>query len=93
MLTLQVLIITEKMIQLGFYQQEKELLLVLEPMISLLDGSNDFTSREEEEAYKQLEKQISQGDKTKVEIKRDKTLRYKNSEDNMMIIQIKRKII
>ena len=40
------------MIQLGFYQTERELLLVLEPMISLLDGSNDFHSREEEEAFK-----------------------------------------
>ena len=92
LLTLQVLIITEKMLELGFYTNEKELLLVIEPMISLLDGSNDFHSRDEEEAFKAMEKAREQGDK-KVEIKRDKTLRYRNSEDNMMIVQIKRKII
>ena len=86
------LIITEKMLELGFYTNEKELLLVVEPMISLLDGSNDFHSRDEEEAFKAMEKAREQGDK-KVEIKRDKTLRYRNSEDNMMIVQIKRKII
>ena len=80
------MIITEKMLQLGFYQNEKELLNVLEPIISLLDGSNDFHSREEEEAFKQLEIQLAKGDKTNLEIKRDKTLRYKNSEDNYMIV-------
>ena len=80
------------MLQLGFYTNEKELLLVVEPMISLLDGSNDFHSREEEEAFNAMEKAKERGDKDVI-IKRDKTIRYKNSEDNMMIIQIKRKII
>ena len=47
----QVLLITEKMVNLGFYKTDKELLILLEPMISLLDGSNDFSSKEEETAY------------------------------------------
>ena len=33
----------EKMIELGFYQTEDELIAVLLPLISLLDGSCDFT--------------------------------------------------
>ena len=51
MLTMEVLNIVEKMIHLGFYQNEKEILRVIDPIISLLDGSNDFTSKEEEEAF------------------------------------------
>jgi len=43
--------ITEKMIQLGFYQNESELLKVVEPLLSMLDGSNDFHSPEEEETF------------------------------------------
>ena len=50
-LTLQVLIIVEKMIVLGFYVNEQELIKIINPIISLLDGSNDFSSGEEEEAY------------------------------------------
>ena len=44
MLTMEVLNIVENMIKLGFYNSEKEILLIMEPVISLLDGSNDFTS-------------------------------------------------
>jgi hypothetical protein len=36
------------MINLGFYQNENEILGVAEPLISLLDGSNDFHSIEDE---------------------------------------------
>lgn len=41
---MEVLNIVENMIKLGFYNSEKEILLIMEPVISLLDGSNDFTS-------------------------------------------------
>ena len=50
-LTLEVLKIIEKMIILGFYTNETELLKVIMPMIQLLDGSNDFTSQDEENQY------------------------------------------
>ena len=105
MLTLQVLIITEKMVNLGFYKTEKELLALMEPMISLLDGSNDFSSREEEEAFniemkKIKDEELANKDKKnknkkapKVIMKRDKDARYKSNEGNAMIIKIKRKII
>jgi len=53
LLTVEVLILVEKMVMLGFYGAESELLKILEPMISLLDGSNDFHSRSEEEAFNQ----------------------------------------
>ena len=46
--TVEVLEILEKMISLGFYTSEEELIAVLFPLISLLDGSCDFTSMEEE---------------------------------------------
>ena len=46
--TYEVIILTENMINLGFYQNENELLKVAEPLISLLDGSNDFHSMEDE---------------------------------------------
>ena len=73
-------------------------------MIALLDGSNDFTSPEEETAYlNELKKQDdeikaskdknSQKKTQKVVIKRDKESRYKISEGNVMIIKIKKKII
>ena len=54
LLCYQVLVITEKMILLGFYQNESELLDVLEPIISMLDGSNDFHSEQEEIAWKSM---------------------------------------
>jgi hypothetical protein len=44
----EVLEILEKMISLGFYSTEEELIAVLFPLISLLDGSCDFTSPDEE---------------------------------------------
>jgi len=41
----------EKMIKLGFYTNETEMISIINPVINLLDGSNDFTSRDEEDAY------------------------------------------
>jgi hypothetical protein len=39
------------MICLGFYQNEVEMLKLVEPLIGLLDGSNDFHSPEDEATY------------------------------------------
>ena len=49
MFTVEVLNITELMINLGFYQNESEILKLIDPVITLLDGSNDFHSQEEED--------------------------------------------
>jgi hypothetical protein len=43
-LTLEVLKILEKMILLGFYTNEEELIKVILPLVNLLDGSCDFSS-------------------------------------------------
>ena len=43
--------IIECMIRLGFYTTEKELIEVTDPLIQLLDGSLDFYSEAEEEAW------------------------------------------
>jgi len=56
-----VLIITEKMVQLGFYTNEKDLLEVLLPIIDLLDGSNDFNSAAEEESFIKTNELIASG--------------------------------
>jgi len=39
------------MIKLGFYQKEDEIVKIVNPIINLLDGSNDFTSKIEEDAF------------------------------------------
>ena len=100
LLTLQVLTIFDLMIQLGFYETDEELIQILNPVISLLDGSNDFVTKEEEEAFNaHIENKKLENDK-----KRKKTstpynprkgviLRYRNNEDNAIIFKIKRKII
>jgi len=45
------------MVILGFYKEESEILKIAEPMISLLDGSNDFYSEAEEKQYLLLQKE------------------------------------
>jgi hypothetical protein len=47
---MEVLNILEKMLELGFYTNESEIISVINPVISLLNGSNDYSTREEEEA-------------------------------------------
>mmetsp|Transcript_11845 Transcript_11845/g.18243 ORF Transcript_11845/g.18243 Transcript_11845/m.18243 type:complete len:117 (-) Transcript_11845:5248-5598(-) len=103
LLILQILNILEKMISLGFYTAESELILIINPIISLLDGSNDFTSREEEEAFNKFEEKKREDEINgkrpqgvvfgNDKFKRDKSLRYKNNEYNAIIFQIKKKII
>jgi len=43
--------IIETMIELGFYKNETELIEVTDPLITLLDGSLDFYSVEEEKEH------------------------------------------
>ena len=97
-LTLQVLIIVEKMIILGFYTNEQELIKIINPIISLLDGSNDFTSQEEEDAYNAHQQKVNEATQnsqtSKLEpFKRNKELRYANNQKNRVIIEIKKQII
>jgi hypothetical protein len=42
--TIEVLKILDNMIMLGFYESEQVIVDILNPVISLLDGSMDFTS-------------------------------------------------
>lgn len=42
--TIEVLKILDNMIMLGFYENEQAIVDILNPVISLLDGSMDFTS-------------------------------------------------
>ena len=85
------------MITLGFYQNEDELLTMIEPLISLLDGSNDFHSQEDEAQFnqkkKQLEEQAGAVGTVGVPIKLDKKKTYMQCTENETLILIKRKII
>ena len=49
MLTLEILNILEKMIILGFYYNDEELIKILNPIVFVLDGSKDYVSKEDEE--------------------------------------------
>ena len=51
LLTIEVLTVFENMLNLGFYQSEDEIIQILNPIIDLLDGSNDYTSPQEEENF------------------------------------------
>ena len=89
------------MVNLGFLQNDKEYLTLMQPLISLLDGSNDFNTLAEEQAFNlelQAQKEAAlQGSKNAKSLKKkpnkDNTNRYKNSEVNYDLIQIKKKII
>ena len=99
-LTLQILSILEKMIKLGFYQKEDEIVKIVNTIINLLDGSNDFTSQIEENAFLEFQKKQAAdeaaGRKRSAfddKFKRDKEKRYKLCESNTVIFAIKKKII
>lgn len=48
---MEVLKILDNMIMLGFYENEQAIVDILNPVISLLDGSMDFTSEQEEAEF------------------------------------------
>ena len=87
------------MINLGFYQNENELIEIINPIISLLDGSNDFSTKEEEQAFNiWIDKQNNTDNKNKKKVRdvgfqKDKKLRYRNDSNNIIIFSIKKKII
>lgn len=88
--TYQVIILTENMINLGFYANENELLTMVEPLISLLDGSNDFHSIEDETQFNQKKKQLEEQNMavggTAITIKLDKKKRYMQCTENETLI-------
>jgi len=49
---IEVLKVIETMITLGFYTNEKELINIMDPLITLLDGSLDFFDEDEEHEHK-----------------------------------------
>lgn len=68
--TYQVLLISEKMVLLGFYNNDIELLELVEHLISMLDGSNDFVDLEDEQAFNLQQQNNSSGKQST--LKRDK---------------------
>ena len=53
-LTLSVLELTEALITFGFFRSQKELVDVVDPLITLMDGSHDAANRLEEEEMSQI---------------------------------------
>lgn len=51
---IEALKVIETMITLGFYSNEKELINIMDPLITLLDGSLDFYDDDEEIEHKRL---------------------------------------
>ena len=49
-MTLAIINLAEAMITYGFYTSQDELVDMIDPLITLLDGSKDVTTREEEKA-------------------------------------------
>jgi hypothetical protein len=49
---IEALKVIETMISLGFYSNEKELIQIMDPLITLLDGSLDFYDEDEEIEHK-----------------------------------------
>lgn len=45
---IEILKLIETMLDLGFYTQEQEIIQIMDPLITLLDGSLDFYEEEEE---------------------------------------------
>ena len=68
------------MVKLGFYQNENEYLTLMDPIISLLDGSNDFHSKEEEEAFNIQMKKIKEEEQNN----KDKKKLGKNLQKNVI---------
>ena len=54
-MTLAIINLAEAMIMYGFYTSQDELVDMIDPLITLLDGSKDVTTREEEKAMDALE--------------------------------------
>lgn len=45
---IEILKLIETMLDLGFYDKQQEIIQIMDPLITLLDGSLDFYEEEEE---------------------------------------------
>ena len=89
---LEALRILETMIELGFYTSEKELIDVTSPLIGILSGVSDYYSVQEEEAHmKQIE--LDGEEKPLRKTPEQNKIRYQDSEENRVMMDIKNKII
>ncbi len=80
-LTYAVLMLSESMIKYGFYQTQEELIDLVDPMITLLDGSKDLTSKQEEEQKSAM----SHSHHRNMD-------RYEKNEQNMSVMKCKTKM-
>ena len=100
---LEILGLTQAMLNLGFYQDEEELITMIDPLITLLDGSLDIVSLEQEQLLQrkrtnQLESHTSglmHSASGSIQAKNDmeRLKRYKTNESNLLLMMTKNKII
>jgi hypothetical protein len=97
-MTLSVLNLSKNLIIYGFYRNEAELIEMIDPLITLLDGSHDVTSQEEEEVMKSnnaLESVAPDLDALDNIIKPGFvrfTTRYEMTESNLTVMKCKNKM-
>ena len=89
---LEALRILETMIELGFYTSEKELIDVTSPLVGILSGVTDYYSVQEEEEHEQQIKADGE-DKPLRKTTEQNKIRYQDSEENRVMMDIKNKII
>jgi len=97
-MTLSVLNLAKSLIIFGFYRSENELIEMIDPLITLCDGSHDVTSKEEEDVMKSNNSNESVapdlsvlGLVPKLGFTRFKT-RYEMTESNLTVMKCKNKM-
>jgi len=98
LLDLEYLRILESMIKLGLYKLEKDLISLIDPLVSLLDGSLDLYSKEQIDHYKQQMDANRNDPKFIPEPYQEKDdqikkKRFEKSQENEIVMEIKSKIL
>ena len=91
---IEILKLIETMLDLGFYTKEQEIIQIIDPLITLLDGTLDFYEEEEEINQNKL---IAAG---KIGLmqpvhrsKEQNAIRYSKNLNNDTMMKIKHKIV
>ena len=89
---LEALRVIETMIELGFYRTEQELIEVTSPLIHILNGTSDYYSPEESQQHE--DPIAREGKERPLQKEGDSAKkRYLDSPSNLLVMNIKNKII
>ena len=91
---IEILKLVETMLDLGFYNNQQEIIQIMDPLITLLDGSLDFYEEEEEINQNKLIAVGVLGLMQPVHrTKEQNAVRYRRSLKNDTMMKIKHKIV